>query len=196
VWDERYSGDEYAYGKEPNEFLVEMQHHLPEGRVLCLAEGEGRNAVYLAKQGYEVTAVDASAAGIEKSKRLAVENGVRIETIVADLANYKIEPDQWDGIVSIFCHLPPPIRKKVHQDLVKGLKPDGRLILEAYTPEQLKYKTGGPPIAEMMMSLEQLENELDGLQFIYATEVVRSIHEGQFHHGEGAVVEIVARKSL
>ncbi|MCW8983617.1 MAG: class I SAM-dependent methyltransferase [Gammaproteobacteria bacterium] len=194
MWDERYSGHEYAYGKEPNDFLVKMQHYIPAGRVLCLAEGEGRNAVYLAKLGYEVTAVDSSTVGIDKTQRLADENGVIVKSIIADLAEFDIGERQWEGIVSIFGHLPPPIRRKVHRDVVKGLKPGGYLILEAYTPEQLNYKTGGPPVAEMMMSLEGLEAELDGLIFVHATETVRPIHEGEFHHGEGAVVDIVAKR--
>lgn len=194
MWDERYSGQEYAYGKDPNDFLVRMQHYIPAGRILCLAEGEGRNAVYLAKLGYEVTAVDSSTVGIDKTQQLADENGVKVKSVIADLAHYEITENHWDGIVSIFAHLPPAMRTKVHRDVVKGLKKGGVLILEAYTPEQLAYKTGGPAVAEMMMSLPQLQQEFDGLEFIHAAEVVRTIHEGKYHHGEGAVVDIVAKR--
>jgi SAM-dependent methyltransferase len=107
MWDQRYGGKEYAYGTEPNEFLVAMASRLPTGRVLCLGEGEGRNAVWLAGQGYDVTAVDASRVGLEKAQRLAVERGVTITTVHSDLAAYDIDSDTWDGILSVFCHLPP-----------------------------------------------------------------------------------------
>jgi 2-polyprenyl-3-methyl-5-hydroxy-6-metoxy-1,4-benzoquinol methylase len=118
MWDQRYGGEEYAYGTAPNEFLVAMAPRLPMGRVLCLGEGEGRNAVWLAGRGYEVTAVDASRVGLEKAERLAAERGVTITTVHADLAKHDIDPDAWDGILSIFCHLPPALRADVHHRFV------------------------------------------------------------------------------
>lgn len=194
MWDERYDSDEYAYGKEPNDFLKEAAGNLPQGRILCLAEGEGRNAVYLATLGYKVTVVDSSAVGLAKARQLAQEHGVTIKTETTDLADYDIGNGQWDGIVSIFCHLPPALRRQVHHSIVEGLKPGGVLLLEAYTPRQLDYKTGGPPIVEMTMTLEQLRTELEGLEFRHAIETVRPVHEGRYHHGDGAVVQLVAVK--
>jgi SAM-dependent methyltransferase len=194
MWDERYSADEYIYGKDPNEFLANAVNNIPKGKVLCVAEGEGRNAVYLATHGYDVVAVDSSAVGLEKAKKLAAERGASIETIVADLAHFDIEPESWDGVVSIFAHLPPPVRKELHKQIVKGLRPGGVLILEAYRPDQLKYKTGGPPTAEFMMTLQGLEEELTGLEFEYAVELDRDVVEGQFHTGKGAVVQIIGKK--
>ncbi|WP_455211136.1 SAM-dependent methyltransferase [Kaarinaea lacus] len=194
MWDERYSADEYIYGKDPNEFLANAASNIPKGKVLCIAEGEGRNAVYLATHGYEVVAVDSSSVGLEKAKKLANERGVTIETIVADLAHFEIEPEGWNGIVSIFAHLPPQVRKELHKKVVQGLRPGGVLILEAYRPDQLKYKTGGPPNAEFMMTLEGLEEELAGLEFEYGVELDRDVVEGQFHTGKGAVVQIIGRK--
>jgi len=194
MWDERYDSDEYAYGKEPNDFLREAADNLPQGRILCLAEGEGRNAVYLASLGYDVTAVDASPVGLAKAQHLADERGVTITTEVTDLANYDIGKEKWDGIISIFCHLPPELRRQVHHSVVEGLKPGGVLLLEAYTPKQLEYKTGGPPVVEMTMTLEQLHIELEGLEFKHAVETVRPVHEGRYHHGDGAVVQLVAVK--
>jgi 2-polyprenyl-3-methyl-5-hydroxy-6-metoxy-1,4-benzoquinol methylase len=194
MWDQRYSADEYIYGKDPNEFLANAAGKLPKGKVLCIAEGEGRNAVYLATHGYDVVAVDSSAVGLEKAKKLAEERGVSIETIVADLAHFDIEPESWDGVVSIFAHLPPAVRKQLHKKIVNGLRPGGALILEAYRPDQLKYKTGGPPTAEFMMTLQGLEEELAGLEFEYAIELDRDVIEGQFHTGKGAVVQIIGRK--
>src|SRR5215472_8290534 len=121
MWDERYSSAEYAYGKTPNTFLEENFNAIPKGKILSVAEGEGRNAVFLAKQGYSVTAVDGSQVGLSKAKKLAEENRVAIELIHADLAEFDIGENKWDGIVSIFCPLPSAIRKKLHRKVVTGL---------------------------------------------------------------------------
>jgi SAM-dependent methyltransferase len=196
LWDERYSQSEYVYGKAPNDFLVKSIKSLPQGRVLCLAEGQGRNAVYLASQGYTVTGVDASAVGLAKAQELAVERGVNIETIVADLNAFKIEPDTWDAIVSIFCHLPPQLRANIHRQSVAGLRAGGVLVLEAYTPRQLAFKTGGPPTVELMMDAATLTQELYGLEFQHLIEIDRDIYEGNYHCGKGAVVQVIALKPL
>lgn len=196
-WDERYSAEDYAYGTEPNDFLAAHAHMLPMGRVLSLAEGEGRNAVFLAGQGYEVTAVDQSAVGLGKARRLAEREGVAIETIVADLAEFKIEPQSWDGIVSISAHVPRSIRKGLHRRVAEGLKPGGVLLLEAYTPRQLETagKGGpGPDQSDRFMTLAELHQELQGLDFLIARETEREVNEGKYHHGPGAVVQVVARK--
>lgn len=194
TWDERYGAKEYAYGTEPNEFLASVADRLPKGKVLCLAEGEGRNAVYLASLGYEVTAVDASPVGMEKAQRLAKERGVEISTIVSDLAHFEIEPDSWDGIVSIFCHVPPVIREPLHRKVVAGLRTGGVLVLEAYRPKQIEYGTGGPPVPELTMTLEGLRKELEGLEFEHAGELDRDVTEGLYHTGIGAVVQVIAVK--
>lgn len=115
MWDKRYDTTEYIYGPDPNEFLNEVVNQVPKGRTLCIAEGEGRNAVFLAGHGHEVVAVDSSAIGLEKARKLASERGVEIETLVEDLANFDIEADSWDAIVSIFAHVPADIRKPLHR---------------------------------------------------------------------------------
>lgn len=194
TWDERYQGADYVYGTEPNEFLLSHVEQLPPGRVLCLAEGEGRNAVFLAERGFSVTAVDQSIVGLAKAERLAAQRGVQIETIVANLADFTIDSQSWESIVSIFAHTPPPVRRHIHSGVVHGLTPGGVFLLEAYRPEQLQYKTGGPPVVELMMSLELLHAELSGLEFDYAAETVRDVHEGRLHTGKGAVVQLLARK--
>ncbi|MBW4468340.1 MAG: class I SAM-dependent methyltransferase [Pegethrix bostrychoides GSE-TBD4-15B] len=195
MWNERYSQPEYAFGKQPNDFLVQVIQQIPTGRVLCLADGEGRNGVYLAQQGCQVTAVDASPVGLEKARKLAAERSVTIETVVADLAEFPIQPDSWDAIVSIFCHLPPTIRAHVHRQAVAGLRSGGVFVLEAYTPRQLAFKTGGPPTAELTMELATLQQELDGLKFNHAQELEREIQEGLFHQGHSAVVQVLAVKA-
>jgi len=194
MWDERYADPDFAYGTEPNDFLVEQAGLLPQGPILCLAEGEGRNAVWLAQQGHAVTGVDASAVGLDKARRLAAERGVQIETVCSDLAHFHIEPGAWAGIVSIFAHVPRALRRDLHRRVVHGLRPGGVLLLEAYTPEQLRYGTGGPPVAEMTMQIALLEEELAGLEFVMACEREREIVEGKYHTGAGHVVQLVARK--
>ncbi len=194
MWDQRYAADEYVYGTLPNDFLVSRVAALPRGRVLCLGEGEGRNAVWLAQQGFEAHAVDASAVGLEKAKRLARDRGVRIGTTVADLAQFEAGDAQWDAIVSIFCHLPPAVRARVHGRLAHWLRPGGVFLLEAYTPDQVALKTGGPPSAELMMTLAGLRGELAGLAIEHGVETVRTVVEGRLHHGDGAVVQVLARR--
>lgn len=194
MWNQRYNTAEYVYGTRPNDFLAGVAGGIPRGRVLCIAEGEGRNAVYLAKLGHEVVAVDASSVGLEKARKLARECGVMIETVVADLADYEIGDNSFDAIVSIFAHVPPAIRAPLHRRIVNGLKPGGMLVLEAYTPEQIDCGTGGPPLAELTMTLRALEQELHGLEFRHAAELRRNVEEGSLHTGTGAVVQVVAVK--
>lgn len=200
MWDQRYSEDKFAYGTQPNDFLALEYSRIPKaGKVLCLAEGEGRNAVFLAKQGYCVTAVDQSSVGLQKAQTLAAQNGVEISTEVADLANYDLGENTWDGIVSISAHLPPLLRQSIHQQVVRSLTEQGVLILEAYTEEQLEMKgIGGPPASQkaLFMSLDKLIIELKGLKFAIGKEVKRHISEGKHHQGESAVVQVVAYKNL
>jgi SAM-dependent methyltransferase len=196
VWDQRYSTDEFAYGKEPNDFLVELLPVLPRGKALCLGAGEGRNAVFLAQNGYEVTAVDLSAVGLKKAESLAREKGVAIRCELADLKDYTIEPDAWDLILSIFCHTPAKIRRRIHSEVITGLRPGGAFVLEAFTVDQIQLKTGGPPEFSMMMSSQKLFNDLKGLQIALNREVVREIHEGRYHNGKCAVVQLMATNGI
>jgi len=191
-WDERYRADEYAYGREPNDFLGAEAARIPRGRVLCLAEGEGRNAVFLARQGHDVTAVDFSAEGLGKTERLAREQGVHVTTVCADLATYQPEDDAFAGIVSIFAHLPPGVRKRVHAWVPRALVPGGVFILEAYRPEQLQFNTGGPRDATLLMSLAELRDELAPLKIEVGREIERQIDEGSYHRGASATVQVVA----
>lgn len=196
IWDQRYATDMYVYGTQANDFLRRVAEHIPaNAKVLCLAEGEGRNAVYLAEQGHRVLAVDASRVGLEKAKRLAAQRQVRIECEVVDLAEFDIDDRTWDVIVSIFAHLPPAVRRRLHHQVVAGLRRGGLFILEAYRPQQLEYKTGGPPVADLMMTLRELQQDLTGLQWLHATELEREVMEGKLHHGRGAVVQILAKKT-
>jgi SAM-dependent methyltransferase len=196
MWDERYSSDEYAYGTTPNEFLVEKLSCIPKGKILSLAEGEGRNAVFLAKQGYSVTAVDASLVGLNKARKLAEKNDVVIELVHADLADYSLGENKWDGIVSIFCPLPSLLRKELYKKVVTGLKENGVFLLEAYTPDQLKHGTGGGSSVDSMQSEESLSLELSGLKFKHLIELERNVVEGLYHTGIGSVVQAIATKEI
>ena len=194
-WNERYDRSDYYYGKEPNSFLMEQQSLFQHGkRVLCLAEGEGRNAVALAKMGCEVTAVDLSKVGLEKLEKLASENHVLVKTICCDLKDFVFEPESWDFIISIWCHLPSSLRARVHRASVGALKAGGYFILEAYTPNQLKFNTGGPKDTDMLPTSALLNNELSGLSFLLNREIERNVSEGIGHQGRSAVVQVLAKK--
>ncbi len=194
MWDERFSEPGYAYGTDPNGFLTSVADRIPHGNVLCLAEGEGRNAVYLAGLGYEVTAVDTSTVGMAKAKALASDRGVTIETVLADLGDYSIEPGAWQGIVSIYCHLPPVVRAALHERCLRGLAPDGVFVLEGFTPRQLELGTGGPKNRELLMELEIIRQELPGLRLEIGREIERDVAEGKYHGGTASVVQILAVK--
>jgi SAM-dependent methyltransferase len=193
-WDERFADEGYFYGVAPNDFLASQFETIPLGRVLCLAEGEGRNAVFLAEQGYQVTAVDASQVGLDKAVKLAKDRGVRITTVQADLAEYQIEPNSWQGIVSIFCHLPSELRQQVHRAATDGLVSGGVIILEAYTPAQLNNTTGGPPTEELMMTEALLREDFKELDIVHLTELKRDVIEGRGHTGAADVVQLTAVK--
>lgn len=198
MWDQRYSEPEFAYGQQPNDFLVACLDAIPaKSQILCLAEGQGRNAVYLAQQGHEVTAVDQSAVGLQRAQQLAAEKGVTIQAVVADLAAFDLGHQQWDAIVSIAAHLPPAVREKVHHQIQTALNPAGVFILEAYSPEHLHLPgIGGPPPhqAELLMPLDILHQELAGLNFEIAHEIERDVEEGPYHSGLSGVVQVLARK--
>lgn len=195
-WDEKYSQQDFFYGKEPNTFLVDNKERFFKGaRVLCLGEGEGRNAVFLASLGAEVTAVDGSSRGLDKVKMLAHEKNVTVKTIHADLNDYTIEPLSWDFIVSIWCHLPGELRQKVFASSEAGLVSGGFFVLEAYTPHQLQFNSGGPKDIDLLMSKEKILRELSKLEIIKLEELERDVHEGIGHKGMSAVVQVIARKA-
>ncbi len=198
MWNERYNEAEYVFGTEPNDFLTEVFENIPAGgKVLCLAEGEGRNAVFLAEQGYKVIAMDLSEVGLNKALKLASDKGVDIKIEVADLADYQFGEAQWDGIVSIWAHLPESVRQYVHAQITPALKPAGVFILEAYTEQQLTMDAvGGPPATqkERFGSLAILRTELADLEEVIGTEKLRMISEGKRHQGLSAVVQYLGQK--
>lgn len=195
TWDERFSTQEYVYGKEPNEFVVEATRVIPSGaKVLCIAEGEGRNAVYLASLGYDVTAWDYAPAGLEKTKRLAIEKNVVVHTELRDLANVRWEEEQWDAIVHIFGHFSIEVMNSTLAGIQIALKPGGFYISELYTKEQLQYGTGGPRNVAMLIDPKEMLAEFEGyfVTHFHVGEVTRE--EGELHTGTAHVVQSIFKK--
>ena len=193
-WDQRFRESHYAYGTEPNDFLRAKAAPLSPGDALCLAEGGGRNAVHLAKQGHRVTAQDLSPVGLEMAQQLAETQGVTLHCRCGDLRDFSPEPESVDLIVAIWMHLEPELRALVHRRAVAALKPGGHLILEAYNPAQLNRGTGGPPNPELLITAAQLEAELQGLTWLELQETERWIEEGPLHQGQSAVVQAFSQK--
>ena len=202
TWDARYGAqpDDFYYGTQPNDFLREQEPRLPRGaRVLCLAEGEGRNAVWLALRGHRVASVDLSPVGVQKTLALAARHGVAVEAAVGDLAAFEIERGAWDAVVSIWAHVPHPLRRSVHAAVAAGLRPGGVFIFEAYSPRQLELvragtAKGGPGSAELLATLEDVRAELAGLDLSDAAERDRDVQEGAGHAGVSAVTQLVATR--
>jgi SAM-dependent methyltransferase len=194
-WDSRYGREDFFYGSEPNDFLRTHGHRIaPHGEVLCLAEGEGRNAVFLASLGHSATGVDGSPVGLQKAHRLASERGTTIDTVVADLGAYDLGTARWDAVVSIWCHLSAAMRPSMHARVRRALRHGGLVLFEHYHPRQLDYRTGGPPDAAMMLTLDELRSDFDGFELLHAWEGERNIIEGTGHKGPSFVTQFVARK--
>lgn len=194
MWDEKYDAPGYLYGTEPNGLLAEHRDIFPGRRILCLGEGEGRNAVFLAAAGYRVTAIDSSTVGRRKALELAAEQGVELDYRIEDLVQFDPGREQWDGVVSIFCHLPAAARGKLHGRVVESLAPGGVFLLEAFTPDQLGRGTGGPSRSELLFGAADLERELVGLEPMRLVELERDVVEGSGHTGGAAVVQMIGRK--
>lgn len=196
MWEERYAKPGYSYGTDPNEFLVASlaAHGMQKGRALCLAEGEGRNAVYVATLGYRTLAVDQSATGLAKATQLAAVKNVEIETLCLDLNDLDFPPASYALVISVFGHLPPQLRRKVHRGILSTLQPSGLYILEAYHPDNVGRGTGGPQMPELCVTARALREELYGLEFLHLQETEREVNEGSYHEGLAAVTQLVARK--
>lgn len=193
MWNERYDSSDYFYGTEPNDFLREHAAQL-RSPVLSLAEGEGRNAVYMASLGLSVVGVDGSPVGLAKASLLAAQRGVTIQTEVADLSVYTPTPNTYGTVVSIFAHLPFVIRRRLYPLVAQCLQPGGVLVLEAYAEEQITRSTGGPKDLDMLMSEEKIRNEFPTLTPILLQSVERDVTEGQGHTGLASVVQFIGKK--
>lgn len=196
-WDERYEQRDFVYGVDPSAFVASEAHRLrPTSDILELGGGEGRNAVWLARQGHHVTVLDYAAAGLRKAEGLAREHGVSVEPVQADVRSWKPER-HWDALVVTFLHLPPTERPALYRLMQQVVRPEGLIIAEWFRPEQVleAYGSGGPPSAEMMVTAEELRANFaqEGMLLLEETETM--LDEGAFHKGLGAVVRLVWQKS-
>jgi cyclopropane fatty-acyl-phospholipid synthase-like methyltransferase len=195
-WNERYSAEDYVFGTEPNAFLASNRELLAPGqRALAVADGEGRNGVWLARQGLRVLSIDFSSAALEKARRLAERHGVTIETELADLRTWDWGEDRFDLVVAIFVQFAPPAeRARMFENMKRCLKPGGLLILQGYTPKQIEYKTGGPPDVENLYTAALLRQAFADMTIVHLREHEDVIEEGERHKGLSALVDLVARK--
>jgi cyclopropane fatty-acyl-phospholipid synthase-like methyltransferase len=195
-WEARFASPEYHFGTEPNAFIKSKAALLKPGqKALSIADGEGRNGVFLAEQGLDVLAMDFSPKALAKSQALAKERGVSIRTEQADLDTWQWSVAGFDVVAAIFFQFcAPPLRTRVFNGIKGALKPGGLLLMEGYRPEQLKYKTGGPSEVENLYTRALLENAFSDFASVEIEEYDREIHEGPGHGGMSALIDLVGRK--
>lgn len=194
-WDQVFADAEYRYGKTPNAFLAAHAGAIrPGGDVLCLGDGEGRNGVWLATQGFRVTSVDQSTRALEKTRLLAAERHVRVNAVQAALPDWKLPKLSFDAVVLIFLHLLPGVRERVHAAAAEALRPGGVILHEAFTPAQLGRPSGGPSVAAALQTAELLRRDFAALEIELLEECETELAEGAGHAGPAAVVHLLARR--
>ena len=196
TWNQRFAGAGYLFGTEPNEYLRAHAGQLPSGgRVLCVADGEGRNSVWLARQGLQVDAFDIAEVGVEKARQLAAAANVPVNYTVADCDTWPWPVAAYDAVVAIFIQFADPaLRERLFARMAAALKPGGVLVLQGYTPKQLDYKTGGPPILSHLYTVDMLRAAFSTLEIIELKEYEADLTEGSQHAGQSALVGMIARK--
>jgi 2-polyprenyl-3-methyl-5-hydroxy-6-metoxy-1,4-benzoquinol methylase len=195
LWNERYAAEDYAYGIEPNVFFKTQLEVLPKGKILFPAEGEGRNAVYAAQKDFEVYAFDSSEEGKIKAEKLAKHKKVSLEYSTSSIEDIDYQLDFFDGIVLIFAHFPAKLRKEFHQKIQAYLKPNGFIIFEAFSKEQIHNTSGGPSNVEMLLSEEEIKTEFPEINFTLLETVEVFLNEGPFHQGKASVVRFIGTKN-
>ncbi len=198
-WDERYCGEGFAFGTAPNEFLVSQSHYLKPGlAALVPGDGEGRNGVWLAKQGLMVDTVDVSPLGVAKAKKFAEASGVKINAELADLLTWDWPSRRYDIVAALYLHFFDPDRPRMHRAMLEALMPGGILILEAFRPEQIEMRkvhhSGGPKTADMLYSIAKLTDDFAGASILLLEEAVVELHEGSRHSGLAAVIRAVVQR--
>jgi protein-L-isoaspartate O-methyltransferase len=197
-WNTRFAAPEYAFGIAPNAFLAAQAHRLRAGMTaLCVADGEGRNSVWLAQQGLEVTAFDFSPAGLAKARALAASAGVRVDYRQAEAERFEWTAARYDVVVAIFIQFAPPaLRAKMFDGMMAALAPGGLIILEGYGLKQLEYRTGGPKVDENLYTSELLQRSFAPLEILHLVERDDVLDEGTAHCGMSALVDLVARRPV
>lgn len=193
-WNTKYSTKNFVYGIKPNNFLKDSLFKLKPGKILMLGEGEGRNAVYSATQGWQVDVVDFSKVAKVKALRLAKENSVTINYAINNLENYEFIPNNYDAVGNIFLHLHPTLRKIIHPGIITTLKKGGHLILEVFEKAQLGRTSGGPQNFDMLYSVEELQNDFKNMGIILLEKQEVNLDEGELHNGKAVVVRLIAQK--
>lgn len=198
-WDERYNSEDFAYGENPNVFLTETLPQFTPGKALFAAEGEGRNAVFAAGLGWEVSAFDLSEFGKMKAEKLATKNKVSIDYTVGDIQTLKYDANSFDALVLIYAHFPASIKSSCHQKLITYLKPGGIVIFEAFSKNHLKHisanpKVGGPKDMDQLYSIEEIKKDFKDFEIIELIETEVELSEGNFHIGLGSVIRFIGRK--
>jgi 2-polyprenyl-3-methyl-5-hydroxy-6-metoxy-1,4-benzoquinol methylase len=198
TWNARFQGNTYLFGTEPNHYLRRQAHYWKPGdRVLCVADGEGRNSVWLAKQGLEVDAFDISEVGMHKGQALADTRNVAVHFSVEDCDSRTWIDNKYDGIAAIFVQFAdPPMRERLFQNTMRSFKPGGIMVLQGNTPKQLEYKTGGPPFIDHLYTTAMLQAAFANLQILDLMEYEDDLSEGTQHHGRSALIGMVARKTI
>jgi 2-polyprenyl-3-methyl-5-hydroxy-6-metoxy-1,4-benzoquinol methylase len=194
AWNNRYSQKEYVYGVEPNEFLKENIRNINPGKILLIAEGEGRNAVYAAKQGWEVDAVDYSEEGKRKAEVLASKEKVQLNYELKDLTEFFPKPKSYDAIGIFYAHLEPEVRKILFEKCINALRQNGLILFECFDKDQLSYSSGGPKNPELLYSLEEVVVAFIDLWFEKLSKEKVFLQEGNGHVGEGIVIRFIGRK--
>ncbi len=197
MWDERYSGEDFWFGTAPAAFLKAQGHLLTPGQTaLAVADGEGRNSVFLAEKGLTVIAMDASRVGVDKARRLAAERGVSVDFRVADILSWDWTSNSYDVVVAVFIQfLAPDDRSAVFEGMKRTLRSGGRLLLHGYRPEQVDYGTGGPPYRENMYTEDLLREVFNDMSIERLAAYDALIEEGPGHRGLSALIDLVAKKS-
>ncbi len=198
-WDERYSEEEYIYGEFPNVYLESRLSQFYPGEILFAAEGEGRNAVYAAKQFWKVTAFDQSSEARKKAERLAKKSGVEIDYHVGELPELGFEKGDFDAVALIYAHFPIELRADYHKRLISYLRRDGLVFFEGFSKKHTAYqaanpKVGGPKDEALLFSMEEIKKDFGELKFLELYEAEIDLQEGNHHNGLGAVIRFVAQK--
>ena len=196
TWNERYAGPDYVFGESPNEFVRAAAGHLAVGQsVLCVADGEGRNSVWLAERGLRVTAFDFAPNAVEKARRLARQRNVHVDHRMGDIQTWAFAPGEYDALVVIFIQfLAPEERDDAFARMQSAVKPGGLFLLEGYRPEQLQYGTGGPGAIENLYTREWVKQTFRGWETLALREYDAVLQEGTRHTGMSALIDLVARK--
>lgn len=195
-WNARFAADGFVFGTDPNAFLASQRERLAPGMsALCVADGEGRNSVWLARQGLEVTAFDFSPVGLAKAMKLALQNGVKVDYRQADVNDWDWDAARYDVVVAIFVQFTPPAeRSRMFAGMIRALKPGGLLILQGYRPEQLRYATGGPKRVENLYTEALLRESFAALEILHLASHDDVVDEGAGHKGMSALIDLVARR--